>query len=158
MNPNEQLIRNFYGAFQKRDADGMAACYHPQVQFSDPVFADLKGERAAAMWKLLCERGKDLKVEFRDLRADDRTGSAHWEAWYTFSTTGKKVHNVIEADFEFRDGKILRHTDRFDLHRWASQALGLTGRLLGGTALLQNKIRAMAARGLDDYQRRRAPR
>jgi ketosteroid isomerase-like protein len=151
MNANEELIKRFYTSFQKRDAAGMVACYDPQVQFSDPVFTDLKGSRAGAMWTMLCERGKDLKIEFRDVRADAAAGSAHWDAWYTFTTTGRKVHNAIDATFEFRDGRIVRHTDRFDLHRWAGQALGPVGKLLGWTPLLQNKIRGMAAKGLDDF-------
>jgi len=151
MNANEELIRRFYGAFQKKDAAAMTACYHARVKFSDPVFTDLQGERAGAMWRMLCERGKDLKLEFRDVWADDRRGRAHWEAWYTFTGTGRKVHNVIDADFEFKDGRIVRHTDRFDLHRWAGQALGVTGKLFGGLSFLQNKIRAMAAKNLDAY-------
>lgn len=154
-NSNEETIQRFYTAFQKRDAAGMAACYAPDVQFSDPVFTDLKGSQAGAMWKMLVERGKDTKIEFRDVRADATTGSAHWEAWYTFSTTGRKVHNIIDATFEFRDGKIVKHTDRFDLHRWAGLALGLPGKLLGWTPLLQNKIRAMAAKGLTEYLAKR---
>ena len=154
MNDNEQLIQRFYTAFQKRDAATMVACYAPDVQFSDPVFPDLKGPRAGAMWTMLCERGKDLKLEFRDVRADGQAGSAHWDAWYTFTGSGRKVHNSIDASFEFRDGRIVKHTDRFDLHRWAGQALGLPGKLLGGTGFLQNKIRGMAAKGLDDYVRR----
>jgi ketosteroid isomerase-like protein len=153
MNANEETIRRFYSAFQKRDAAGMVACYAPDVQFSDPVFPDLKGERAIAMWRMLCERGKDLKIEFRDVHADDRAGSAHWEAWYSFSATGRQVHNIIDATFAFRDGKIVSHTDRFDLHRWAGLALGMPGKLLGWTPMLQNKVRAMAGKSLDDYQR-----
>lgn len=151
MHRNAELIEKFYRAFQKRDAAAMVTCYHPRVQFSDPVFTDLQGARAGAMWRMLTERGKDLKVEFRDVRADDTTGTAHWEAWYTFSGTGKKVHNVIDATLEFKDGLIVRHTDRFDLRRWAGQALGLMGKLLGGTAFLQNKVRATAAKSLEDY-------
>ena len=154
MNANEETIKRFYTAFQQRDAATMAACYGPDVQFSDPVFTDLRGERAGAMWKMLCERGKDLKIEFRDVRADATTGSAHWEAWYTFSGSGRRVHNTIDASFEFRDGKIVKHTDRFDLHRWAGLALGLPGKLLGWTPLLQNKIRSMAAKSLADYRKR----
>ena len=79
MNDNEATIRRFYEAFQKRDAATMAACYAPDVQFSDPVFPDLRGPQAGQMWKMLCERGKDLRLEFRDVRADATTGSAHWE-------------------------------------------------------------------------------
>ena len=158
MNANEATIRRFYEAFQQRDAATMAACYGPDVRFSDPVFTDLRGAQAGLMWKMLCERGKDLKLEFRDVRADDATGSAHWEAWYTFSATGRKVHNVIDATFEFRDGRIVSHTDRFDLYRWSRQALGPAGLLLGWTPLLQDKVRAMAAKGLADYEAKaRAP-
>jgi ketosteroid isomerase-like protein len=154
MSANEETIRRFYAAFQKRDAATMAACYAPDVQFSDPVFPDLRGADVGTMWKMLCERGKDLKVEFSGVSADDATGRAHWEAWYTFSTTGRKVHNVIDATFEFRDGRIVRHTDRFDLYRWSRQALGAAGVLLGWSPLLQNKVRAMAAKGLADYRAR----
>jgi ketosteroid isomerase-like protein len=155
-NANEDTIRRFYSAFQKRDAATMAACYAPDVRFSDPVFTDLRGGDAGAMWKMLCERGKDLKIEFSGVSADGAIGRAHWEAWYTFSTTGRKVHNVIDAEFEFRDGLIVTHTDRFDLYRWSRQALGVAGVLLGWSPLLQNKVRAMAAKGLADYRARGA--
>ena len=156
MSANEETIRRFYAAFQKRDAATMASCYAPDVRFSDPVFTDLRGGDAGAMWKMLCERGKDLKIEFSGVSADGATGRAHWEAWYTFSTTGRKVHNVIDATFEFRDGMIVKHTDRFDLYRWSRQALGVAGVLLGWSPLLQNKVRAMAAKGLADYRARGA--
>ena len=151
MHRNAELIEKFYRAFQKRDGATMASCYHPQVQFSDPVFTDLQGERAGAMWRMLTERGKDLKVEFRDVRADDAAGAAHWEAWYTFSGTGRKVHNVIDADFSFRDGLITKHVDSFDWPRWAGQALGLSGKLLGGTNVLHRKVSKKARAKLDDY-------
>ena len=85
MHRNAELIEKFYRAFQRRDAATMTSCYHPQVQFSDPVFTDLQGARAGAMWRMLTERGKDLKVEFRDVQADETTGTAHWEAWFTSS-------------------------------------------------------------------------
>lgn len=151
MNANEETIRRFYAAFQQRDAAAMAACYAPDVQFSDPVFTDLRGPQAGLMWKMLCERGKDLRIEFRDVRADGATGSAHWEAWYTFSATGRQVHNVIEATFELRDGLIVKHADRFDFYRWSRQALGPAGVVLGWSPLLRNKVRATAKKSLDEY-------
>lgn len=156
MSSHADLIRRFYTAFQRRDAASMVACYHPEVQFSDPVFTDLRGARAGAMWTMLTERGKDLRIEFGDVHAEGDAGRAHWEAWYTFTGTGRPVHNVIDASFAFRDGRIVRHTDRFDLHRWAGQALGAPGKLLGWTPLLQNKIRRMAAANLDAFVRNAA--
>jgi ketosteroid isomerase-like protein len=151
MNANETTIHQFYTAFQKRDAAAMAACYHPEVHFSDPVFPDLRGPRAGAMWKMLCERGADLAIEFRDVMADDKRGSAHWDARYTFSATGRKVLNRIDAAFEFEGGKIIRHIDRFDLYAWSRQALGPLGLVLGWTPMVQGKIRRTAGTALDRY-------
>jgi ketosteroid isomerase-like protein len=151
------LIAAFYTGFQKRDSEAMAACYHPEVTFSDPVFVGLRGEQASDMWRMLCARGKDLVVEFGDVHADEASGGAHWEAWYTFGATGRKVHNVIDAMFEFKDGKIVRHTDSFDFRAWAAQALGLAGRLLGGTRFVKNKVRATAMRGLEEFTKTRSP-
>lgn len=84
------------------------------------------------------------------------TRQAHWEARYDFTATGRKVHNIIDATFEFADGKIIRHRDHFDLHRWAGMALGLKGKLLGWAPPVQNAIRKMAVKGLDQYEAKRA--
>ncbi|MBL8605338.1 MAG: nuclear transport factor 2 family protein [Myxococcales bacterium] len=149
--PNAALIESFYTAFQRRDAAAMGALYADDVRFSDPVFTDLRGPRARAMWAMLCERGKDLTLEFSGVEADDHAGRAHWEARYTFSATGRKVHNVIDARFVFRDGKIVEHVDQFDLWRWSRMALGPMGVLLGWSPMVQNKIRGQAARGLDAF-------
>jgi ketosteroid isomerase-like protein len=156
MHPHAELVTRFYRAFQGRDAAAMGACYHRDVVFSDPVFTRLEGDRARAMWSMLCERGKDLRIEFSGVAADDAAGGAHWEAWYTFSASGRPVHNVIEARFVFRDGLIAEHRDDFPLARWAAQALGLKGLLLGWAPPVQNAIRRQAAKSLDQYLARRA--
>jgi len=154
MHPNAELIKTFYTAFQSRDSDGMVACYRSDVIFSDPVFGTLRGPEATSMWQMLCERGVDLKIEFRSVQADENTGSAHWEAWYTFSKRVRRVHNVIEAKFEFQDGAINRHTDRFNLWRWSSMALGPLGVILGWTPFVQAGIRKEARRGLEIYMQK----
>ena len=148
--PHADLITRFYAAFAERDAAAMAALYHPEIHFRDPVF-DLRGPRAGAMWHMLCARGKDLAITSSDVRADDATGSAHWDATYTFSKTGRTVHNAIDAAFTFRDGLIHTHRDTFDLWRWSRQALGLPGLLLGWTPMLRAKVSREATRQLDAY-------
>jgi len=82
----------------------------------------------------------DLKISFSDVSADEKSGAAKWVAAYTFSKTGRRVINKISATFEFKDGKINRHYDRFDLWKWSRQALGLPGYLLGWSAFMKNKI------------------
>jgi len=153
MHPNAELIKTFYIAFQARDSDGMNACYRSDIVFSDPAFGTLRGQEVTSMWQMLCARGKDLTVEFGDIHADDQTGRAHWEAWYTFSKSKRRVHNVIEASFVFQDSKISRHTDRFHLWKWSAMALGPLGTFLGWTPFVQAGIRKEARRGLEAFMK-----
>jgi len=129
----------------------MQSCYHDEATFSDPVFQNLNAKEVKAMWHMLVTSGKDLVLQFSNVQASATNGSCHWEAFYTFSKTGKKVHNIIEARFEFKDGKIFRHTDSFDLWRWGRMALGLSGLLLGWSSVLQNKVRSMAKANLTKF-------
>jgi ketosteroid isomerase-like protein len=148
---NEALIERFYGAFAQRDGAGMAACYASDVHFSDPVFTDLHGREAGAMWRMLTERATDLRVELLERSADGDRGSAHWRAHYTFTQTGRPVVNDVHASMRLRDGLIAEHIDDFDFHRWARQALGPSGLLLGWTPLLRSAVRRKARAGLDEY-------
>jgi len=152
MHSNAALIETFYRAFQRRDAEAMAACYTSDVRFSDPAFGELVGSAATDMWRMLCSRAKDLQLRFSDVAADDARGSARWEADYLFSQTGRMVHNRIDASFKFRDGLIAEHRDTFDLWRWSRQALGLPGILLGWSPIVRNKVRSQALRGLEAFR------
>ena len=150
--PNVVLIERFYDALGRRDAAAMIACYAPEATFSDPVFRDLDAADVAAMWRMLCARGKDLAVVASDVAADDAAGRAHWVATYTYLATGRPVENRIDAQFTFRDGRIVRHVDRFDLWRWLRQALGAKGALLGWLPPVQGAVRAQAAKALADWR------
>jgi ketosteroid isomerase-like protein len=156
MHTNAQLLTGFYEAFQRQDGAAMAACYHADAHFTDPVFPDLRGDGPGAMWRMLCGQAKDLTIEFSGIDADDATGSAHWEAHYTFSMTGRKVHNIIDAAFTFQDGLILRHVDTFDFWRWSRMALGAPGLLLGWTPIVRGKVQGQAAKNLERFRAREA--
>jgi ketosteroid isomerase-like protein len=147
----QALIERFYAAFDRREGDAMAACYAPNASFSDPVFTDLHGPEVGAMWRMLTEAGTDLQVELLEHEARGEGGTAHWRARYTFSQTGRPVVNDVRATFAFADGLIQRHRDEFDFHRWAGQALGPSGRLLGWTPLLRSAVRRRARARLDAY-------
>ena len=151
MHPNEELLTTFYQAFQRKDPDTMASCYHREVTFGDPAFPHLEGWRASAMWRMLCERGKDLELTFRDIKADDNSGKAFWEAHYTFSKTGLKVHNQINAAFKFKDGLIVEHRDTFDMKKWMGMALGFKGKVLGFFPSGKKVVQKTAMDGLEQY-------
>jgi limonene-1,2-epoxide hydrolase len=150
---HKALIERFYTAFQNLDAEGMAACYAPDVVFEDPAFGELHGAQAADMWRMLLKRsGGNLKIVFSELEADEAAGSARWDAHYLFSKTKRPVHNIIYARFKFKDGLIVDHRDHFDFHRWARQALGFPGLLLGWTSFLKNKVQMTAWSELAKFQ------
>ena len=151
MHPHEQLIREFYSAFQTKDYGTMQRLYRNDASFSDPVFVNLTANEARAMWQMLITGASDLRIEVSDIKADDRVGSCVWQAWYTFTATGRPVHNIIQAKFTFREGKILSHIDKFDFWRWARQALGNSGLLLGWTPFLLSKVRSSARHRLSNF-------
>jgi ketosteroid isomerase-like protein len=148
---NAALLERFYTAFQRRDAAAMARCYHAQATFRDPVFT-LAGAHVGNMWRMLCARASDLRVEFDAVAADGETGTAKWQAWYAFSATGRNVHNTIAARFRFADGLIAEHVDDFAFWRWSRQALGPAGALLGWTPWLRARVRRDAARALQRFE------
>jgi hypothetical protein len=151
MQANEQLIEKFYTAFRDKDYETMKACYLSDAEFSDPVFPCLKGKQIGAMWHMLCLSGKDLQIIWKDIQADDKTGSCKWEAVYTFSATGRKVHNKISSSFEFQNGLIKLHKDKFDLYRWSAMALGPKGILTGWLPAVKQKIRNKVDHTLSDF-------
>ena len=142
------VLTRFYTAFAQRDWSTMGACYADDARFSDPVFPDLDAAGVRGMWKMLLTSGTDLRVTFKVVEESAQRGVCEWEAFYTFSRTGRKVHNIIRSEFELRDGSIVRQCDRFDFWRWSRQALGLSGVLLGWSPLVRNKVRATAAAAL----------
>ena len=152
----EDLVKQFYDAFTKGDAETMSTCYHENIVFEDPAFGELKGKDAGDMWRMLCSQSQDLKIEYEILNCNSDEATITWNAWNTFSRTGKPVHNIIHAHMRFQDGLIVEHRDVFDLHRWSGQALGLQGKLLGWSSFFKKKLQQQTGNLLAKYQSRNA--
>jgi ketosteroid isomerase-like protein len=144
MRNNQELIIQFYTALQNMDYKTMQDCYHDDAIFFDPVFQDLNAYEVRNMWEMLCKSAKGFSLTFSDIEANDEYGSCKWKATYHISGKNKKVNNSIKAYFKFHEGKILEHTDDFDLWKWSRQALGISGWILGWSEFLQQQIRVSA--------------
>jgi hypothetical protein len=142
------VIEGFYKAFARRDFLGMACSYDPNVEFTDSIFGSLRGKRALAMWAMLTSQATDLVVQCSRVRGDGSTGQAHWDAQYSFPflAATNHVENSIDATFDLRDGKIVRHTDTFDLRRWMEMALWPLGGVIS-----EGTIRSGVQTKLDDF-------
>ncbi len=157
------VVARFYDAFSARDAAAMGACYADTATFSDPVFPDLDADGVRAMWTMLLSRGSDLMLTYEIV---EETGEAarirgeaariRWIARYTMSSTGHKVENHVETLMDLKDDRIVRQVDDFVFWRWAKQALGWRGRLLGWAPTLRGKVQAQAGKGLATFRARAA--
>jgi ketosteroid isomerase-like protein len=152
---NDALVDRFYAAFYRRDGAAMAACYAPGARFSDPVFGELRDAEPGAMWRMLTAQATELRIELLERETGERDGSARWRAHYVFSQTGRPVVNDVRARFRFADGGLIaEHDDEFSFHRWARQALGPPGLVLGWTPLLRRQVSRRARAGLDAFMAR----
>lgn len=134
------------------DIEGMLSCYDNDILFEDPAFGKLQGDRAKNMWRMLLSNNKaKIKVNFSDVEATEKSGSANWIAEYNFNQTGRDVHNVISATFEFRNNKIIKHTNHFNLHMWSKQALGFSGYLIGWTPFFKKKLQKITNEKLSRF-------
>ena len=139
------LVR-FYDALARRDAEAMAAAYAPGATFQDEVFR-LAGADIGRMWKGLLARARDFSVSYTIAQAAPDRGVVEWTARYRFG--GKRpVVNVIRSELRFENGLIVEQRDRFDFPRWAAQALGAPGRLLGRFEWFRRAVARKAMRGL----------
>jgi ketosteroid isomerase-like protein len=141
---NAEVIQELYAALNRHDGEAMAKLYDPAGRFHDPAFGELTGAEAGDMWRMLTGRADDLEVELAEHSADGDSGTARWIARYTFTRTGRPVINDVRARFRFADDRIAEHDDSFSFWRWARQALGPAGLVLGlpgPSALVRRRAR-----------------
>ena len=149
MQTNEEVISQFYAAFQKLDYKTMNDCYSEEIVFNDPVFGVLRGDEAKYMWEMLCKNARDSSLTFSNIQLlDEEYATCNWVATYTFSKTGNKVVNKIKAFMKLKDGKIIEHSDAFRLSTWIGQALGWKGNLFGWMGWMKRKVQKGARKNL----------
>jgi limonene-1,2-epoxide hydrolase len=151
---NQEIIQNFYEAFQRGDFQTMQDFYADDAHFHDPVFQNLTGMEAGKMWEMLLTRSKDLNISLGKITETPNGGSAFWVAKYSFGKKRRQVLNRIQAKFEIQEGKIIKHTDEFNLRKWMNQALGPTGKWLGWTPFLRKQIQTQAQKSLQKFMQK----
>jgi len=149
---HQAIVTDFYTAFAEGDANRMVSYYHDEAIFQDPAFGSLSGDRVPSMWRMLLSN-KDAapQISFSNISVRDDSISAEWRAEYLFGPKKRRVVNEVLAQMQFQDGKIISHVDSFDVWKWAKQALGLTGVILGWSPFMKNKIRHLSNQKLDQF-------
>ncbi len=148
---SEALVRRYFDALARLDADALAACYHPSASFSDPIFPDLRGERVPWRWRMLARGAADMHLDYVIVFGDERKAQVKWTAAYRFAGSGRRVRNEVVSTLALWDGAIVRQVDEFDFWRWSRSSLGFAGLLLGWFGPAQRLAQRRAAEQLDRY-------
>jgi ketosteroid isomerase-like protein len=146
----EDIVRQYYDAFNTRDWQTIGTLYSDEIFFSDPAFPSLRGDEARGMWKMLMSRASaDFRIDLLSVSPKaDGIVEGVMIAHYTFSQTKRKVANQIHTTFLVKDGMIVRQHDEFNFWGWAQQALGAPGYVLGWSWPFKAMIRRKVADGL----------
>lgn len=149
---NKEIINKFYTSFSNGNVKGMLECYHKDIVFQDAVFGKLEGERAFKMWEMLLSKKKqNTIITFNNVEATAEKGKANWVVKYEYGAKKRKVINKVQANFKFKDSKIIEHLDDFNLWKWTQQAIGPAGYLMGWTTYMKNKIQKTTKSKLDRF-------
>ena len=119
---NADLLHRLFTGLSHHDHGEMASCYHQDAAFRDIAFDLIGKKQIHAMWHMISET--DIRPTFHVVRADEERGVVKLVDDYTFTSTGKPVHNIIVSNFRFQGGRIIDHQDVCDARAWASMALG----------------------------------
>jgi hypothetical protein len=129
----------------------MNACYSDEATFSDPIFSGLTARETKAMWEMLCSSAKDFSLTYEIADAGESHAVVNWIARYSFGPTDRQVENKVSTQMEIKAGKIIRQADSFSFPRWARQALGPVGLILGALPFFKRKVQSNAHARLTKY-------
>lgn len=152
MHTNEKLIHCYLRALRERDLQTMQMCYHGSITYEDDLFRELRKEEVGAMWEMRFGENPVWEVEYREVEASNVWGRAYWTLTYGHSKSGKPRRRHIVARFTFYEGKILYHSDAFNLYNWVKETQGAWWRFLVWFSPFRYFLRAGAHRRLKRFQ------
>ncbi|WP_368487129.1 nuclear transport factor 2 family protein [Spiroplasma sp. DGKH1] len=146
----QEIMNKFYTAFANADWKTMNDLYDRNVVFNDEIFTDLNYEYVTAMWESLISNKENNKMKVKyELKEENDDVYVVWTASYLFGPKRRQVINIVTSNMEIKNDKIIKHNDSFNFKKWASQALGMPGKLFGNA--LQKKVSKKALENLTNY-------
>lgn len=148
----KEIVTSFYDCFAKGEAKGMLNFYAEEVIFCDPAFGKLSGNRPHEMWRMLLGRfDEHTTINFEVVETEANKAQVKWTAKYHFGKKRRPVTNRVTSTLILKNEKIVEYYDNFDIWKWAYQAIGIGGLLLGWSKFFQLKIQQNTNKMLDKY-------
>jgi hypothetical protein len=149
MHSHESLVRQLFAALAARRPEDAAACYHPEVFYSEPLHPRLRGESVIDLWRMRLAPGEPYDIRLDEASGGGDGAAARWTV--RTRVRGREVEIHGRSLFAFREGRISRHYDHYSLWRWSAQALGPAGAAFGWLGPVRWALRTRARRALERF-------
>jgi steroid delta-isomerase-like uncharacterized protein len=115
------IVREFEGAFNRRDVEALVACFTPAGRYVDNFFGPHAGHaELSAMFVRMFDEGRDYRWTMETIVETPSRAAAEWTFAYVVSdaiprSAGRKVRFRGMSLFELEDGKIADYREHFDV-------------------------------------------
>lgn len=106
------LVEQFAEAFNRRDVDGLLACFTADATYRDLFYGPHAGQAALrGMFERMFREGRDYRWSMDAIVMDDRRAAAEWTFGYTATAAvprseGRRVRFSGMSIFELEDGRV----------------------------------------------------
>jgi ketosteroid isomerase-like protein len=123
------VVHDFAAAFNRRDVDGLLACFTEAASYVDTFYGEHRGRPALrAMFERMFLEGRDYAWTMDTVVETPARAAAEWTFSYVVTeavprSQGRKVRFQGMSFFELQGGKIAVYRESFDTG-WALLQLG----------------------------------
>ena len=114
------LIERFAEAFNRRDVDGLLACFTEDATYRDLFYGPHAGQAALrAMFERMFREGRDYRWQMENIVMDARRAAAEWTFGYTATSAvprseGRSVRFSGMSIFDLDGGRIRAYREYAD--------------------------------------------
>jgi len=114
------IAEQFAEAFNRRDVEGLLACFTGDATYSDLFYGPHAGQAALrAMFERMFREGRDYRWQMNSVVMDARRAAAEWTFSYTATAAvprseGRRVRFSGMSMFELEDGRIRAYREHAD--------------------------------------------
>jgi steroid delta-isomerase-like uncharacterized protein len=113
------IVREFEKAFNRRDVDGLLACFTSGATYVDMFYGAHTGPALRPMFERMFHEGRDYRWVMDTVVETPAAAAAEWTFGYVASdavprSAGRRVHFRGMSLFELEGGRIARYREYFD--------------------------------------------
>jgi steroid delta-isomerase-like uncharacterized protein len=114
------VVKEFEAAFNRRDVDGLVACFTPEGTYRDNFFGDHAGTAGLReMFARMFREGRDYRWTMDAVVETPQRAAAEWTFTYVVTeaiprSAGRRIRFRGMSIFELSEGRIAAYREYFD--------------------------------------------